>query len=108
MMDGRWLKPLGEAADYNFGRYTNENVTERLAEYANATDQATRESALAEIQRTFVEEAPVIPVGTRPFISSYNTRNYVGWPGENDPYVNADPTQPTAVLILTQLKPAGE
>jgi peptide/nickel transport system substrate-binding protein len=107
MMDGRWLKPLGEAADYNFGRYTNENVTERLAEYANATDQATRESALAEIQRTFVEEAPVIPVGTRPFISSYNTRNYVGWPGENDPYVNADPTQPTAVLILTQLKPAG-
>jgi peptide/nickel transport system substrate-binding protein len=31
----------------------------------------------------------------------------VGWPSEEDPYVNADPTQPTAVYILTKLQPAG-
>jgi len=106
IMDGRFLKPLGEAADYNFGRYDNKEVTAKLAEYANATDQSARDAALAEIQKVFVDDVPSMPVGTRPFIAEYNTRNYVGWPGEDDPYVNADPTQPTAVLILTQLKPA--
>jgi len=35
-----------------------------------------------------------------PFIGAYNTRSYVGWPGEDDPYVPADPTQPTSVLIV--------
>lgn len=107
IMDGRWLKPLGEAADYNFGRFENEQVTKDLETYANSTDANERDAALAAVQKTFVEEVPSMPIGTRPFISSYNTRNYVGWPSEDDPYVNADPTQPTSVLILTKLKPAG-
>jgi peptide/nickel transport system substrate-binding protein len=108
IMDNRWLKPIGEAADYNFGRYDNAKVSEQLATYANATDDATRATALADIQRTFVDEVPAMPVGTRPFIAEYNTRNYVGWPGEDNPYINADPTQPTAALILTELEPAGK
>jgi peptide/nickel transport system substrate-binding protein len=107
MMDGRFLKPVGEAADFNFGRYDDPEVTAALNEYATTTDDAARQSALERIQKIFVEQVPAMPIGTRPFISEYNTRNYVGWPSEDDPYVNADPTQPTAVYILTKLQPAG-
>lgn len=107
MMDGRFLKPLGEAADFNFGRYDSPEATAALNEYATTTDEAARATALETIQRIFVEDVPTMPIGTRPFISQYNTRNYVGWPSEEDPYVNADPTQPTAVYILTKLQPAG-
>jgi peptide/nickel transport system substrate-binding protein len=107
IMDGRWMKPLGEAADFNFGRYDNPEATAALNTYATATDDATREEALAEVQKIFVEDVPAIPIGTRPFIGEYNTRSYVGWPGEDDPYTNPDPTQPSAALILTSLEPAG-
>jgi peptide/nickel transport system substrate-binding protein len=107
IMDGRWMKPLGEAADFNFGRYDNPEATAALNTYATATDDATREEALAEVQKIFVEDVPAIPIGTRPFIGEYNTRSYVGWPGEDDPYNNPDPTQPSAALILTSLEPAG-
>jgi peptide/nickel transport system substrate-binding protein len=107
IMDGRWMKPLGEAADFNFGRYDNPEATAALNTYATATDDATRDEALAEVQRIFVEDVPAIPIGTRPFIGEYNTRSYVGWPGEDDPYTNPDPTQPSAALILTSLEPAG-
>lgn len=107
LMDGRWLMPLGESADYNFGRYDNPEATEALNEFATATDDDTRAAALETVQQIFVDEVPAMPIGTRPFIGSYNTRNYVGWPGEDDPYVPADPTQPTAVLIFTELEPAG-
>ena len=107
IMDGRWLMPVGEAANYNFGRYDNPEATAALAAYANATSDADRADALATIERIFVEDVPAMPIGTRPSIAEYNTRNYVGWPNEDDPYVNPDPMQPTAVYILTQLQPAS-
>ncbi|WP_084101002.1 ABC transporter substrate-binding protein [Demequina sp. NBRC 110051] len=107
IMDGRWLLPIGEAANYNFGRYDNPAATEALNAYATATDDASRATALEEVQRIFVEDVPAMPIGTRPFISEFNTRNYVGWPSDEDPYVNADPTQPTTVKILTSLTPAS-
>ncbi|MCR2791715.1 ABC transporter substrate-binding protein [Microbacterium sp. zg.Y625] len=107
MMDGRFLKPLGEPADFNFGRFDSPEATAALNTYATTTDDAERAAALETMQRIFVEEVPAMPIGTRPFISEFNTRNYEGWPSDDDPYVNADPTQPTSVLILTQLKPAS-
>lgn len=106
-MDGRWLKPIGEAADFNFGRFDDAKVTQALSDYANATDDAARQAALEIIQTTYVEQVPAMPIGTRPFLGQYNTRAYVGWPGEDDPYTNPDPTQPSAVLILTSLKPVA-
>lgn len=107
LMDGRWLKKIGEPADFNFGRFDDPTVTKALDDYANATDDAARQAALEIIQTTFVEQVPAMPIGTRPFLGQYNTRNYVGWPGEDDPYTNPDPTQPSAVLILTSLKPVA-
>ncbi|GAA1870854.1 ABC transporter substrate-binding protein [Myceligenerans crystallogenes] len=103
-MDGRWLKPIGKPADFNFGRFDSPDATTALDEYLTATDDAARAEALAEVQRIFVDEVPVMPIGNRPFIGEYNTRQYTGWPGEDDPYTNPDPTQPSAVLILTSLE----
>ncbi len=107
IMDGRWLEPEGETADYNFGRFDSPDATAALTEYANATDDATRKAALDTVQQIFVDQAPAMPIGTRPFIGEFNTRNYVGWPSDDDPYANPDPTQPISVLILTELTPAG-
>lgn len=106
IMDGARLKALGESADFNFGRYDNPAATAALAEYANATEDAARTEALAKVQTIFVEDVPAMAIGTRPYIGSYNTRSYVGWPNEKDAYAPADPTQPNAVLILTKLKAA--
>ena len=105
-MDARWLEPVGEAADYNFGRFDSPEATAALDAYLAATTDEDRATAIAEAQEIFVEQVPVMPIGTRPFITEFNTRSYVGWPSDDDPYINADPTQPTAVLILTQLEPA--
>lgn len=105
-MDGRWLK-AGADVDFNFGRFTDEAVTAALNTYATASTDDERATALAEIQKTFVEQVPVIPVGTHPVLAEYNTRNYVGWPSEEDQYATADPLQPSAAMILTKLEPAN-
>ena len=67
---------------------------ERLAELLN------------KIQKIFVDDVPAIPIGTHPQLGEYNTRKYTGWPSEKDPYATADPTQPWAVQVLMNLKPA--
>ncbi|MGO3085683.1 ABC transporter substrate-binding protein [Ancrocorticia populi] len=104
--NGTYLKDIGETADFNYGRYDNEEYSDALATYQTASDDASREEALSTVEKIFVDEVPGISVGTRPFIGSYNTRNYVGWPSQDDPYAPADQTQPSAVQILTKLEAA--
>lgn len=108
MMDERWYAPLGENADYNFGRYKNDKATAALNDYINATDETARQAAMDTVEEIFVEDIPAIAIGNRPFFGAYNTRSYVGWPSEDDPYAPADPTNVASILIYNSLEPASE
>lgn len=103
-MDPKWI--VDNKAAFNFGRFNDPAVTEALNTYANASSDADREAALEVIQTAFVENVPAIPLGAHPLLGEFNTRNYVGWPSEDDQYASADPTQPAVVQILTELQPA--
>ncbi|MGW9587850.1 ABC transporter substrate-binding protein [Microbacterium sp. NPDC055455] len=103
-MDPKWIVD-GKAA-FNFGRFDDPAVTDALNTYANASSDADRDAALAVMQTAFVENVPAIPLGAHPLLGEFNTRNYVGWPSEEDQYASADPTQPAIVQILTELQPA--
>jgi len=106
VMNGAYLEQAsgGKVSD-NFGRYDNPEATALLKQYANASDDATRTDALNKIQKIFVDDVPAIPIGTHPQLAEYNTRTFTGWPSEDDQYATADPTQPSAVQVLMQLKP---
>ena len=65
-----------------------------------------KRQALDTLQTIFSEQVPAIPLGAHPLLGEFNTRNYVGWPSEEDPYASGDPTQQNIVQILTKLKPA--
>lgn len=103
-MDPKWIVD-GKAA-FNFGRFDDPAVTDALNTYANAASDADRQAALEVMQTAFVENVPAIPLGAHPLLGEFNTRNYVGWPSEEDQYASADPTQPAVVQILTKLQPA--
>lgn len=103
-MDPRWI--VDGKAQFNFGRFDDPAVTSALNTYANASSDEDRTAALETIQTAFADQVPVIPLGSHPLLGEFNTRNYIGWPSENDLYASADPTQPGIVLVLTKLKPA--
>lgn len=103
-MDTRWI--VDGNAQFNFGRYDNPAVTDALNSYANAASDDERTAALEVIQTAFVEDVPVIPLGAHPLLGNYNTRNYVGWPDDANPYASADPTQPASVMVLQNLRVA--
>lgn len=107
LFDGAHFKPIGEAASWNYGRFRNDEATAAFTTYANTTDQAARSAALATIQKVFVEQVPAIAMISRPNAAEYSTKNWVGWPSEQDQYSSPQPTGPQASMILMKLRPAG-
>lgn len=107
IMDGATYQPLDEPANWNFGRFQNDDATQALADYASATDEAERQASMDIVQQVFVDEVPGIAIWSRPATAQYSTANYVGWPSEEDPYNQPQPTGPQAVQIVMNLEPAS-
>ncbi|WP_330173440.1 ABC transporter substrate-binding protein [Streptomyces sp. NBC_01498] len=107
IMDGALLQPVGKSAPLgNFGRFDSPEATKALKEYANATEDSARTTALNTLQKIMVEEVPMIPTAAAPIGAEYSTKNWVGWPTEADPYGPPQPTQPNALDVVLRLKPA--
>ena len=108
VMDGDLYKPLGTAAQQgNFGRFQSPEATAALKAYSNATDETARKTALATIQKIFVEQAPMLPIGSDNVGAAYSTKNWVGWPSDSDSYAPMQPTQAAALMVILKLQPAN-
>ncbi|MEV6106742.1 ABC transporter substrate-binding protein [Streptomyces sp. NPDC051940] len=108
IMSGKHYQPVGTAAPGgNFGRFQSDAATKALEDFANATDEAARKTAMDELQRIMVEEVPVAPTSAGPIGAEYSTKNWVGWPDESNPYGPPQPTQHNALDVVMHLKPAN-
>ncbi|MDR2973837.1 MAG: ABC transporter substrate-binding protein [Propionibacteriaceae bacterium] len=107
IMNGSYLKPLGEVATYNFGRFDSAEATQALSTYANASSDADRKAALGTVEKIFVDQAPAVPLLERPSWGQYSEKYYTGWPTEADPYADINMTMATATVVLTKLKPVA-
>ncbi|MFD7428480.1 ABC transporter substrate-binding protein [Streptomyces sp. NPDC059814] len=107
IMDGALLQPIGKASQLgNFGRFKNTEATEALKDFANATTDTTRITAMNTLQKIMVEQAPMIPTAAAPIGAEYSTKNWVGWPTEADPYADPQHTQPSSLEVVLKLKPS--
>ncbi|TDO52218.1 peptide/nickel transport system substrate-binding protein [Kribbella sp. VKM Ac-2527] len=108
IMDGKILKPVGKGGvSGNYGRFNNPEATKALDAYANATDDAARTTALNTLQKIMVEQMPIIPTSASNVGGMYSTKNWVGWPDEQNQYAPAQPTQQNALQIVLNLKSAS-
>lgn len=107
VMDGALLKPIGQASPGgNFGRFDSPEATAALKAYQTATDDAARTTSLNTLQKVFVEQVPMIPVGADNVGAAYSTKNWIGWPDDSDAYGAGQPTQANALDVVLHLKPA--
>lgn len=108
VMDGTLLKKIGtQSPAGNFGRFNNPDATAALKAYQTATDDTARKTALATLEKVFVEQVPMIPVGADNIGMAYSTKNWVGWPDATNPYGAGQPTQANALDVVLHLKPAS-
>ncbi|WP_330240860.1 ABC transporter substrate-binding protein [Streptomyces sp. NBC_00525] len=107
IMDGALLQPIGKASQSgNYGRFKSTEATEALKDFARATTDTARTTAMNTLQKIMVEQAPMIPTAAAPIGAEYSTKNWVGWPTEDDPYADPQHTQPSSLEVVLNLKPA--
>ncbi|MYQ80697.1 MULTISPECIES: ABC transporter substrate-binding protein [unclassified Streptomyces] len=107
IMDGALLQPIGKPSQSgNFGRFKSTEATEALKDFAQATTDTARKQAMDALQKIMVEQAPMIPTAAAPVGAEYSTKNWVGWPTEDNPYADPQHTQRTSLEVVLNLKPA--
>ncbi len=107
IMDGAILKPIGTSGVAgNYGRFDSKDATAALKAYATASDDASRKAALDQIEDIFVDQMPVLLTSASNVGAEYNTKNWTGWPDEQNPYAPPQPTQQNALDVVLHLTPA--
>jgi len=107
ILDGGFLAKIGTGADGNFGRFKSDEATAALKTYRDAADDAARTEAMNKIQKIFVDNMPMIPVGSGNVGMAYSTKYWTGWPDDGNPYGAGQPTQPNSLDVILHLEPAN-
>jgi peptide/nickel transport system substrate-binding protein len=107
IMDGALYKPVGTGGiNGNYGRFESADATKALNDYANAADESTRSAAMNTLQKIMVEQMPVVITSAANAGGEYSTKNWIGWPDDQNQYGPAQPTLENALDIIMRLKPA--
>ncbi|GAA1027244.1 MULTISPECIES: ABC transporter substrate-binding protein [Amycolatopsis] len=107
-MDGALLKPIGTGGVAgNWGRFSNGAATNALRQYAQASDEGTRNGALETLQQLMADQVPMIPLVAVNDGGEYNTAHWTGWADEQNQYAGLQPNKMNALQIVSNLKPAG-
>lgn len=101
--------PVGEEVPtgrWNFSRYNNPVVDTAVQSAISTNDEATKKELYGTIQTEIVRDLPYIPLVINATQTFYNTKDYTGWPTEDDLY--AFPPSWGAIAagyVLTHLQP---
>ncbi|MFC8681748.1 ABC transporter substrate-binding protein [Microbacterium ureisolvens] len=71
---------------WNFSRYDNPIVNEAVAAAAATNDEAVKQEAYAALQTEIVRDLPYIPLVINATQTFFNTKDFTGWPTEDDLY----------------------
>ncbi len=108
LMSSATVRPVGESAPGNYHRYGSAAADSVLNAFELETDPEAQRRLGDDMQRTFVREAPAIPLYPNPSWAEYNTRRIQGFPSAEDPYADPSPNKfdrGECLLVLTSLRP---
>lgn len=94
------------AGRWNFSRYDNPTVDAAIQAAISTNDEAEKKELYGTIQTEIVRDLPYIPLVINATQTFYNTKDFTGWPTEDDLY--AFPPSWGAIAagyVLTQLQP---
>ncbi len=114
MYDG-WLDSTlatGKTATGDYERLNSPTMNAALATLAGAADTAAQTQALVPIEQFVASNLPIIPTTTASQWYEYNSKNYTGWPTQQNPYETGQPsgqnnggTTGTDEVVILHLRP---
>ncbi len=93
---------------FNFVGWNDAATDTYLKQYASTIDQNAQKQAIQGIEKVFVDNQPYIPLWTGADYDEYSTKNFTGWPDQNNPYASGSPnTAPDYGMVILHLQPVS-
>jgi peptide/nickel transport system substrate-binding protein len=108
LMSSETVKPEGTTSVGNWHRYASASADAALAAFEAEPDIERQRLLGEELQRTFVDEAPAIPLYPNPSWAEYNTKRFEGFPSAENPYADPSPNKfgrGEVLIVLTTIAP---
>ncbi len=106
LLGSAMVKPVGTPAPTNWHRHGSPRADALLAAFEASVDPTEQHRISDELQATFVEEAPAIPLFPTPAWGEANEQRFVGFPNAEDPYAALSPNlTPDVLLVMTRVRP---
>jgi len=97
--------PLGKNATSNYSRYSSPGTDALFDQFAGA-NAAQQKVIVNKLQQVMLDEVPVIPVTEGVSWYQYSTKQFTGWPTQDDPYALPSPYNlPDVEQVLLKLQP---
>lgn len=110
VMNGKNLKPVGEEAFTNQGRFSNPKADSLLTVIPSLTNESELKKAYRELNVIFMEKIPVLTLMYRPTqYYQFSTKHWTNFPTEENPY--APPQNlivAASVKALWSIKPTSK
>ncbi len=103
-VDSATSAAIGQTAAGDYGRYKNPAVDTLFDQFAGTTDSAKQHDLIKQIQAVVLEDVPMIPTTESVSWYEYSTKDFAGWPTQQDPYAAPAPWNlPDIEIVLTHL-----
>ena len=85
-LDSQTTADIGQTAGGDYERYKNPSVDSLFDQFAATSDSTKQHSLMSQIQKSMLEDVPVIPVTEGVAWYEYSTKSIGGWPTQSDPF----------------------
>src|SRR5215468_475977 len=106
-IDHTFSAPIGKPAAGDNGRFQSPEAQAALAQFAGTNDPATQKDAINKLQHVMSTQVPMTPLLYGAAWSEISTRNYTGWPTNENAYMTPVPNSPYLEQVVLHLKPAS-
>lgn len=101
LINPQFYTPDGKRAADDQSRFNDPAVKALFSTLAkSAPGSAAASQAIAGIEKTMIDQVPVIPMSTSASQWAYNTTKFTGWPTASDRYAFAEVLEPNAELVM--------
>ena len=97
---------MGQMSASNWHRFADSEADRLLAELGQTFDEERQKVLVQDLQRVFMNRAPVIPLFPNPAWGEAYTGKFVGFPSKDNPYAVLTPNYiPEVLQVLTTVEP---
>ena len=106
-LNSAFAAPVNTPSANNFERFKSPQVDSDLATLAAATDPATQQKAVHDLENYMYDNVPVVLMYYGGSWGLFSTKNFTGWPSASNPYTLPTSYNNAILTVVTHLHKAS-